>query len=408
VPVTADSPPVPAPGLFAVIAGGGTGGHAVPAIAIAQALVERGHPAASVHFVGSARGIERRMVPAAGFSITLLPGRGIARRLTLANVGAVAGLGVAVLRAMVLIRRLSPAVVISVGGYASAPCALAAITLRRPLIVAEQNAVPGAANRLVARFARSVAVSFPGTALPRATVTGNPVRPAVARVERSDTARREARQALGLPAEGIVVAVVSGSLGSRRVNEAVVELVSRWLVNPPTGGVVAVRHVVGERDWKRLGRAVGGQGGLTDGQGRSGGAPARPGVVYQNVPFEERMDLVYAAADVLVGRAGGNTVAELAAVGLASVLVPLPGAPGDHQTGNAGRLEAVGAAVVVPDAECDAGRLEAVLRPLVANPDRLMAMGRAARTLGYPGAAAAVAALAEGACAVIERGPAHG
>lgn len=362
---------------FAIVAGGGTGGHVVPAVAIGQALVAAGHPPESVRFVGSARGIERRLVPEAGFPLTLLPGRGIVRRMAVANLAAVAGLVAAIGRAVVLVGRLRPAVVVSVGGYASVACVVAAVVWRRPLVVAEQNAVPGAANRLAARFARACAVSFPGTPLPRATLTGNPVRASVLAVERTPAARAAARRQLGLPLDGPVVAVVTGSLGARRVNRAVVELMARWSRDGRAAGV-AVRHVIGERDWEQL-------------SGRERTDPP----VYQQVRFEDRMDLVYAAADVLVGRAGASTVAELAVVGLASVLVPLPGAPGDHQTHNARRMEAAGAAVVVPDADCDAARLDEVLAPLLADPDRLGEMGRVARIVGRPGAAAAVAELAE-------------
>src|SRR5206468_10246928 len=129
---------------FAVIAGGGTAGHLTPALAVGRALVERGHPVSSVHFVGSRRGLEQRLVPEAGFAITLLPGRGIERRLAWVNVAAVAGLVVAFTRSVALLARHRPAVVLSVGGYASVPCAVAAVVLRVPLVLAEQNAVPGA------------------------------------------------------------------------------------------------------------------------------------------------------------------------------------------------------------------------------------------------------------------------
>src|SRR5579885_2749189 len=153
---------------WAVIAGGGTAGHVVPGLAVARALVERGHPASSIHWVGSRRGSEGRTVPAAGFEVTLLPGRGIQRRLTVENVGAVAGLAEAQARALALLRARRPSVVLTLGGWASVSCALAAASLRIPLVVAEQNAVPSASNRLVGRFAAACAVPFPGTPLPHA------------------------------------------------------------------------------------------------------------------------------------------------------------------------------------------------------------------------------------------------
>ncbi len=147
---------------YCLVTGGGTAGHVLPALSIAEALVSRGHPRDEIHYVGSERGLESRLVPETGFRLTLLPGRGIQRRLTLANVGAVAGILVAFVRALRLVRRERPAVVVAVGGYASVAVALAAVVWRVPIIVAEQNAVPGAANRLIARFAKASAVAFEG------------------------------------------------------------------------------------------------------------------------------------------------------------------------------------------------------------------------------------------------------
>jgi undecaprenyldiphospho-muramoylpentapeptide beta-N-acetylglucosaminyltransferase len=340
--------------------------------------VDRGHPPSSVHFVGSRRGIEGRLIPEAGFAITLLPGRGIARRLTINNVAAVAGLAAAAVEAAALIARRRPSAVVSVGGYASLPSVIAAVALRAPLIIAEQNAVPGAANRVAGRFARAAAVSFAGTDLPRAVVTGNPVRPEVLAVDREDSgSRAAARSALGLPADAMVVAAIGGSLGARRINDAVVGLATHWAGRAG----LAIRHVVGARDWETI-------------------VAERPpavegGLAYQQVRFEDRMDLVYAAADLAVGRAGATTVAELAAVGLPSVLVPLPGAPGDHQTANARAMVEVGAATLVGDGEFGSERLAAELDNLLADPARLEAMGKAARSLAHPDAAGAVAELVE-------------
>jgi undecaprenyldiphospho-muramoylpentapeptide beta-N-acetylglucosaminyltransferase len=366
-----------ADGVWAVIAGGGTGGHVVPAIAIGQALVERGHPVRSIHFVGSRRGMERRMVPDAGFAITLLPGRGIARRLTLDNVAAVGGLLAAGMRALVLLGRLRPSVVITVGGYASVAGALAAVAWRIPLVVAEQNAVPGLANRLAGRFAAVCAVSFPGTRLRRAVVTGNPVRPQILAVDRTASGRAAARLALGLPAEGLVVAAAGGSLGARRINDAVLGVARAWAHRPG----LAIRHVIGDRDFDAVTRAT---------------PPSTPGpLVYQQVRFEDRMDLLLSAADVAVQRAGASTVSELTAVGMPSILIPLGGAPGDHQAANARRLAEAGAAVVIPDDELDPGRLAAELDRLLSDHRLRHAMASASRSLARPHAAAAVASLAE-------------
>lgn len=364
------------PRTWAIVAGGGTAGHVLPGLALARALVERGHPAESVHFVGSARGLEARLVPEAGFRVTLLPGRGIRRRLTLDNLGAVWGLLRALVHGVALVRRERPAVVVVLGGYASIACALGAVLWRVPLVVTEQNARAGAANRVAGRFARACAVPFAETDLPHKVVTGNPVRAEVLAVDRVRD-RAAARRDLGLPADRTLVAVVTGSLGARRVNDAVRAVLPRWADRHD----LAIRHVLGRRDHDRGAAALVG----LDGDG----------LCYQAVAYEDHMDRVLAAADLLVARSGGTTVAELAEVGLASLLVPFPEAPRDHQTANAGPLVRAGAAIMVPDAELDAERLAAEIEPLLDDPGRLAAMGAAARTLAHPDAADRVADLVE-------------
>ncbi|MCU0312319.1 MAG: UDP-N-acetylglucosamine--N-acetylmuramyl-(pentapeptide) pyrophosphoryl-undecaprenol N-acetylglucosamine transferase [Acidimicrobiales bacterium] len=363
----------PASGCWAVIAGGGTAGHVLPGLAVARALVARGHDTGSIHFVGSARGLEARLVPEAGFGATLLPGRGIRRQVTLANVGAAWGLLRAVWQAVFLVRRLRPAVVLTLGGYASVACVVGAWLWRVPVVVTEQNARAGAANRLAGRFARACAVPFPETDLPRKVVTGNPVRPEVLAVDRVG-GRDDARRALGLPLDATVVSVVTGSLGSTRVNAAVLEALPAWAGR----GDLALRHVVGTRDFDAMGPP-----------------PELAGLTYQRIRYEDRMDLVLTASDLLIGRSGGTTVAELADVGLASVLVPFPAAPRDHQTANARPLVRAGGAVLVPDAELDGPRLLAEVTPLIDEPSRLADMGAAARSLARPDAAERVADLVE-------------
>ena len=180
-------------GGLVVIAGGGTAGHVLPAIAVARSLLGRGHDRDDILFVGSRRGLEARLVPEAGFPILLLPGRGLVRRLSPANVAAAGGLMVAVVRAMWLMARRRPSVVLAVGGYASVSSAVAAVVLRVPLVLAESNGVAGAANRLVGRWARAAAVAFPGTGLPREVLTGNPVRPEILAADRSPAGRDRAR-----------------------------------------------------------------------------------------------------------------------------------------------------------------------------------------------------------------------
>jgi UDP-N-acetylglucosamine--N-acetylmuramyl-(pentapeptide) pyrophosphoryl-undecaprenol N-acetylglucosamine transferase len=359
----------------AIVTGGGTAGHVLPALAVAEALVERGHDRSTVHYVGAARGIEARIVPPTGFPCTLLPGRGIQRRLTLANVAAVWGLLVAFVRALGLVRRRRPRVVVAVGGYASVAVAIAALLQRVPVVVAEQNAVPGAANRLVGRFARASAVSFPGTALPRAVVTGNPVRPEFLAIE-PDRDRAACKGALGIDPERRLVLVVGGSLGALRLNEAVLDALTTWADRTD----LTVHHVIGARDWDTItGRLP---------------VPSDPDL-YRPIRYEDDMPAVMAAADLAVCRAGSTTCFELAAAGLPAVLVPSPHVTADQQTQNARRLVEAGAAVLVADAELDGSRLAREIDDLLADPDALQAMSAAARAWSRPDAAAAVAELAE-------------
>jgi undecaprenyldiphospho-muramoylpentapeptide beta-N-acetylglucosaminyltransferase len=370
---------------FAIICGGGTAGHVVPAIAVGRALVERGHPAESIHFMGARRGIEGRLVPAAGFGVTLLPGRGLERRLSRANVGAVVGLGAAAVKGVTLVARHRPAVIVSVGGYASAAGVLASVLLRVPLVVIEQNAAPGAANRVAARVARAAATAFPGTRLPRAVLTGNPVRDEVLAVDRSPSGQAAARRELGLPADATVIVAFGGSLGARTVNQAVLGLVRQWRER----GDVAVYHVVGTRDW--------------DAVTADCPEPADGGLWYRQVRYEDRMEIVYAAADLAVCRAGASTVAELAVVGLPALLIPLPGAPNDHQTANAQALVDAGAARLVTDVEASPERLAVELDRLM-DPSKRAAMGRAALSVAHRDAASEVAELVERMSAAGRRG----
>lgn len=358
-----------------IIAGGGTAGHVLPALCIGEALVARGHAASSIHFIGSRAGQEASLIPERGFGVSLLPGRGVPRRLSRQSVAAGAGLAIALVMSMGILATRRPGVVVSVGGYASLPVAIGAAALRIPLVLCNLDAVPNTSNRLVSRFAVAAAVAFEGTALPRATVTGAPVRSELTHLDRSPDGRRRARRALGLPEHRRTIAVFSGSLGSRRVNQAVAGVVARWAAR----GDLTVRHVVGRRDWPEL---------------STPDLPAN-GLCYRAVEYEEQMALLLNAADVLVGRAGAGTVAEVTVVGLAAVLVPLPGAPGDHQAANAKALGQAGAAVVLPDRECSGLRLAAELDALLGEPERLGRMEQAAASMGRPDAADAVAALVE-------------
>jgi undecaprenyldiphospho-muramoylpentapeptide beta-N-acetylglucosaminyltransferase len=367
---------------FALVVGGGTAGHVMPALAIARAIGDRGHGEGSVHLVGSERGLEAKLFPAAALPHTLLPGRGIERKLSLQNIRSMGGLVVAFARAWGLVGRLRPRVVVSVGGYASVPCALAAALRRIPIVVAEQNAAPGAANRLVGRFAEACAVSFEGTPLPHPVVTGNPVRPEIAAIDRTHDAEA-ARHKLDVYPGRRVVLIFGGSLGALKLNRAVVEAIKRWA--PRTD--LHVRHIVGRRDWDQISGSVGGRGGLSG----IAGAPLR----YQMVEYEDDMPTAMAAADLVVCRAGSSTCFELLATGLPSVLVPSPFVTADHQTANARHMVAAGASVLVPDAELDGPRLVEEVDALLGDPARLAEMSTAARRAARPDAARDIAALVE-------------
>lgn len=364
----------PPSSTYAIVTGGGTAGHVLPALAIADAIVASGHPRDALHYVGSERGIEARLVPPTGYPMTLLPGRGIQRRLALANLGALGGLLVAMVRAIRLVGRLRPQVVVAVGGYASVAVALAAWLRRVPVVVAEQNAVPGAANRLIARWARASAVSFPGTPLPHAVVTGNPVRPDIAAID-PERDMEAARAAFDVGEGRRLLLVFGGSLGALRINRAVLDALPRWRERDD----LLVHHIIGTRDWHAFAASM----------------PTDLGaLLYRPVPYEDHMPSALAAADLAVCRSGSSTCFELAAAGLPAVLVPSPVVTADQQTRNARPLVEAGAAVLVPDAELDGPRLVAEVDALLADDDRRRAMSRAARAWARPDAAAAIAALA--------------
>ena len=352
--------------VFAVLAGGGTGGHVYPALSLAQELVARGHARESLRFVGGKRGPEGRIVPEAGFAIDLLPGRGLQRRLTVANVGVVVETIGAFFRAVALVRRYRPRVVVGFGGYASLPCVLAAWIWRVPRVVHEQDSVIGLANRIGVRLGARVAASLPGVEASNVVLTGNPIR-----AEFRDFTREVQTPPL--------VAAFGGALGARSINHAALDLYDRWRARTD----LAVHHVSGPRNEEKCAARLTA---LRRDDDR---------LAYELVGYEPRMPDVYARATVAVCRAGAGTVAELAAAGLPAVLVPLPGAPSDHQSRNASTFEEAGAAVVVGDAECDGARLDAVLSDLLASPDRLADMSAAARGLARPDAAARLADLIE-------------
>jgi UDP-N-acetylglucosamine--N-acetylmuramyl-(pentapeptide) pyrophosphoryl-undecaprenol N-acetylglucosamine transferase len=360
-----------------LIAGGGTGGHVFPTLATAAALRELA-PAVAVEFVGTERGLESRLVPAAGWTLHRVQAAPLARKVspsTLRLPGVLAGAAREVAR---LIRERDVRAAAVFGGYVAVPLALAAWRTGTPLVVHEQNAIPGVANRAAARRARTVAVSFPG-AMTRfrhrdVVLVGNPVRPEMAGIDRA-ALRAEALAHFGLDPARRTLLVFGGSQGARRINDAVVAAAGMW-ADP---GQLQMLHAAGGAEHERVQAAW------------QAAAPGGPLVRCES--FIDRMDLAYAAADLVLCRSGASSIAELTVLGLPAVLVPYPHATADHQTANALEVAAAGGALVVPDAELDAARLVEAVQPLLANAGALAEMARAARGFGRPDAARELADL---------------
>jgi UDP-N-acetylglucosamine--N-acetylmuramyl-(pentapeptide) pyrophosphoryl-undecaprenol N-acetylglucosamine transferase len=348
---------------FAVIAGGGSAGHVLPALAVAEALEDAGHRSSEMHYVGAERGIESRLLPGTPYPHTLLDVDGLQRGFSAGDLRRNVAFVPKQLRArrdaVALLRRLQPKVVVSVGGYASLPAALAAKKLGIPLVVVTYDRTPGRSSAASARWAAAVAAAYEGSTLPRATVTGAPIRRVIREVDRA-RGRAPARDALHLPHDRFVVGVVGGSLGSGVLNDAI----GIYVDEHADDRGLAVRHVAGERY------------AATVGAGRDGSA----GILHQVVGYEPRMDLLYTAVDVLVARGGATTVAEVAVTGTPAVLVPWSGAAEDHQTVNVRWLSDADAAIRLPEA--DAGRLGVVLDGLRIDREGLASLGHHAAALG--------------------------
>lgn len=363
----------------ALMAGGGTGGHVYPALAVAEALSDVG---AHVAFVGTDRGLEATAVPAAGFPLRTVDAAPFRRTLSVRTLAIPWVVGHAARRVARLIRAERISVACTFGGYVSGPLALAAWLTRTPLVLHEQNAVPGLANRIAARWARTVAASVPGTAerFPRpdrVVVTGNPVRRDFLAAA-GETRRAEALAAFGLDPGRRTLLAFGGSLGARRINDAIVGSAARW-ADP---GRLQILHASGRRDHERVTAAW---------EAARGSGVADLRVCHQ--PYIDRMDLAYAAADVAVCRAGATSLAELTVLGLPSVLVPYPHAAADEQTANARALAAAGAATMVADADLDAASLVAACEGWLTDDERHSHAVAAARALGRPDAAERVAEL---------------
>jgi len=361
-----------------ILTGGGTGGHVFPLRAIAEALVAAGVPRDDLVVVGSRRGQEGTLLADLGCELVLLPGRGLRRdlspRAVAQNLVAAVGLVAAALRGIALVARRRPRAVVSVGGYAAFAASLGAVLTGRPLVLVDLDATPGLVHRTLGRFAVAITSGLPTDGDARSVVTGVPVRAEILAAERSAAARSHARARLGLPADGPVVAVATGSLGAGSVNAAVGELAARWRQHP----TATLYHVTGRRDADAV---------------RAARAALGDPATWRVVDFEADMAALWVACDVAVCRAGATTVAELCVTGTPALLVPLPGAPGAHQDANAAVLARGGAAVVIDDAEVSGAALDDALTSLLDDPDRLAAMSAAASSLARRDAAARVASV---------------
>jgi UDP-N-acetylglucosamine--N-acetylmuramyl-(pentapeptide) pyrophosphoryl-undecaprenol N-acetylglucosamine transferase len=347
-----------------LIMAGGTGGHVFPALALARLLRAASH---EVVWLGTARGIEARVVPADNFPIEWLSMSGLRGKGALTLLLAPFKLLQSIWQALGVMRRRRPALVVGFGGFVTGPGGVAAWLTRRPLLIHEQNAIAGYSNRMLSHLARRVLAAFPRSFPPgvRDTVVGNPVRAEI--VMQDPPAMRFAQR------EGALrLLVVGGSLGASRLNAVVPFAVA---LAGKSGLTLRVRHQAGER-----------------GIDAARAAYAQAGVTGDVTPFIDDMARAYADADLVICRAGALTVSELAAVGVASVLVPFPAAVDDHQTFNAQFLVREGAAVLIADRDLTAERLADTLRELCTGRGRLLAMAERARLVARPRAAEELAA----------------
>ncbi len=343
--------------MHVVIAGGGSAGHIEPALAFADALRRR-DPSVEVTALGTERGLDTRIIPARGYDLVLIPPVPIPRRPG-KDVLAVPGrLRAAVAAAAAVLRDRHADVLVGFGGFVSGPAYLAARRLHVPIVVHEANPRPGWANRLGARLTPYVAMSFPGTPIAHGRHVGLPIRRSIATLDRAAT-RAEARRTFGLDADRPTLLVTGGSQGAQRLNDA-------------ASG--AAKHL----------RAAGAQ--VLHATGTAHTVMVAEGEPpYVVLPYLDRMELGYAAADLVLCRAGANTVVELTAVGLPAAYVPLPIGNGEQELIARPVVEA-GGGLLVDDPQCTAGWVRDTLTPLLTDADRLATMGRAAASSGRPDA----------------------
>ncbi|GAB3623383.1 undecaprenyldiphospho-muramoylpentapeptide beta-N-acetylglucosaminyltransferase [Mariniluteicoccus endophyticus] len=350
------------------LAGGGTAGHTSPLIATADAL-RAADPAARLFAIGTPKGLESRVVPAAGLELEMIPPVPMPRKpsVDLAMVGP--RLTKAVLEARSLLQRRGADVLVGFGGYVSMPAYLAARALGLPIVIHEQNAVPGLANKAAANLTDEVFTTFPGTPLKNSTCIGLPVRPAISGLDRVARSA-EARKKFGLDPNRSTLLVSGGSQGARSINEAVRGAYHRLIAQD-----IQVLHVLGQKNFTDDMMSV------TD---------ENTGAMYLPVAYVDAMEDAYAAADLMIARSGAGTVVETAVVGLPTILVPLPHGNGEQARNAESLVHAGGARLLADDALSDTWVANEV-PALIGDREKLAAMSRAARDI-MPGNAADVLA----------------
>jgi UDP-N-acetylglucosamine--N-acetylmuramyl-(pentapeptide) pyrophosphoryl-undecaprenol N-acetylglucosamine transferase len=345
-----------------LIAGGGTGGHVIPALAIARELKAR--YGAEVLFVGTARGMENRLVPQAGFQLALVKVGALKNVSLVTRLRTLVDLPVAILHARKILRGFRPEAVVGVGGYASGPAMAAAILSRIPTLAFEPNYVPGFANKVIGRWVTAAAVHFEQTKsyFRNARVVGVPVRPEFFTVSAPP------------PDQPPTLLVFGGSQGARAINQVVPAVIPEVQARFPRLRVI---HQTGERDYNDVHAAY-----------------SRAGISAEISAFIDNMPQAFARAHLLICRSGASTVAEITAAGKPAVFVPFPHAADDHQRRNAEAIAVAGAAVLIPESELTRSRLAQVVIELLSSPDGLREMAEKAHRLGHKDAAGQVADMA--------------
>lgn len=351
-----------------LITAGGTGGHVYPGLAVARALLEQGIP---VVWMGTRKGLEARVIPEAGIPMAWLEVSGVRGKGWQTTLLAPFNILRALWQAWQIMREHQPAAVLGMGGFVAGPGGLMAALLGKPVIIHEQNAIAGLTNKLLAKVSRQVLEGFPRTfpASPKVLATGNPVRADIAALP------APVQRLAGREGQPVHLLVVGGSLGAQALNQ----LVPQALALLPEGARPQVRHQAGTKNLEDARLAY-----------------QAAGVATEVLPFIEDMASAYAWADLVICRAGALTIAELAAAGVAAILVPFPHAVDDHQTANAKYLADNGAAILMQQRDLTPASLADTLRALCNDRSRLQHMAQAARDLAKPGATAQVAAIVAG------------